>query len=153
MADPKPYRFSNLRLISGRANCAYRGELIKLIPQIDLLPGVATKRTLLAHPPPQELVAKGEIHGHAGVGRLLLCIGPLWKGNEATFRGIIPIPYLLRRSRRSRVYGGFVFVLVLCVRWFRVISLVSHPVLGLLCGVFVFCVWLFVWHTATALLN
>jgi len=54
------------------------------------------------------------------------------------FRGITPIPYLLRRLRRSRVYGGFVFVLVLRARWFRVVSLVSPPVLGLLCGGFVF---------------
>ena len=43
------------------------------------------------------------------------CIGRLWQGIEAMFRGLIHIPYLLRRLRRSRVYGGFVFVLVLCV--------------------------------------
>ena len=36
------------------------------------------------------------------------------------FRGLISIPYLLRRLRRS----GFVLVLVLRMRWFRVVSLV-----------------------------
>ena len=42
-------------------------------------------------------------------GRLLFCIGRLWQGVEAMFRGLIPIPYLLRRWRRSGVCGGFVF--------------------------------------------
>ena len=51
---------------------------------------------------------------------------------------IIHIPYLLRRMRRSRVYGGIVFVLVLCARRFRVASLVSPPPLGLFRGGFVF---------------
>ena len=50
-------------------------------------------------------------------------------GNEANLRGIISIPYVLRRFRRSRVYGGFVFVL--CARWFRVVSLVASPALAL----------------------
>ena len=43
-----------------------------------------------------------------------------------------------RRLRRSRVYGGFVFVLVLCARWFSVVSLVLPPASGLLRGGFVF---------------
>ena len=34
------------------------------------------------------------------------CIGRLWQGVEARFRGLTPIPYLLRRFR---VYDGFVF--------------------------------------------
>ena len=62
------------------------------------------------------------------------CIGRLWQGIEAMFRGLIPVPYLLRRLRRYRVCGGFVFVSVLCVRWFRVVSLVSHQASGLLRG-------------------
>ena len=58
------------------------------------------------------------------------------KGNEATLIGIISIPYVLRRFRCSRVYGGFVFVL--CARWFRVVSLVASPALGLV-AVVSFC--------------
>ena len=62
------------------------------------------------------------------------CIGRLWQGVEARFRGLTPIPYLLRRFR---VYDGFVFCFG-CVWRFRVISLVSHLALGLLCGGLVF---------------
>ena len=37
-------------------------------------------------------------------------------GEWETFRGIIPTPCLLRRFRRSRVYGGFVFCFGFCAR-------------------------------------
>ena len=55
------------------------------------------------------------------------------------FRGLIPISYLLRRLRRSRVYGGFVF----CFGFvFAVVSRhqfsFAFGVGSLLCGGFVF---------------
>ena len=89
------------------------------------------------------------------VGRLPFCIGRLWQGIEAMFRGLIPMPYLLLRLRRSRVYGGFVCCFG-CVR-----AVVSRHQFSFASGVgsfvrrFRFCVWLFVCvcHTATALLN
>ena len=83
---------------------------------------------------------KISVHGTAGVwgGGAPFCIGCPWQGVEAMYRELIHIPYLLRRLRRSRVYGGFVFCFGFCAQWFRVISLVSAPALGLLCGGFVF---------------
>ena len=71
-------------------------------------------------------------------GEAPFCIGCLWQGIEAMFRGLIPIPYLLRRLRRSRVYGGFVFCFGFVRGRFRVVSLVSPPALSLLRRGFVF---------------
>ena len=69
-------------------------------------------------------------------------------------RGLIPIPCLLSLVDASSRLRRFRFVLVLCVRWFRVISLVSPSVLGLFCAVVSFLrLVICVRHTATALLN
>ena len=64
-----------------------------------------------------------------GRGEAPFCMGCLWKGNKATFRG--RILYLSSVS-------AFSVVSFLCARWFRVICFVSPPASGLSCGGFVF---------------
>ena len=87
-------------------------------------------------------------------GEAPYCIGRLWQGAEAMFRGLIPIHYLLRRLRRSRVYGGFVF----CFGF--VCAAVSRHQFSFASGVGSFVrrfrflrLAICVCHTATALLN
>ena len=71
-----------------------------------------------------------------GVWGAPFCIGCLWQGIEAMFGGhpySLPFASVVAFSRLRRF-----FILIFCVRWFRVISLVSPPALGLLCGGFVY---------------
>ena len=68
------------------------------------------------------------------MGRSPFYIGRRWQGLEAMFRGIIPIPYLLRRFRFFRVYGGF----VLCFSFVR--AVVSRHLFSFVSGVGSFAV-------------
>ena len=82
-------------------------------------------------------------------GEAPFCIGRLCQGIGALFRGLIPIPFLLRRLRRSRVYGGFVFAFGFACAVVSRHPFSFSPGVGSFVRWFRFCAWLFACVCAT----
>ena len=85
---------------------------------------------------PVGIVAITGQRGPAGVGRRPFCTCRPWQGRGSKVSGVIH--YAMRRPRRSRVRGGFVFSFCFCVRLSRVVCFVSPQALGR-CATVLFC--------------